>query len=67
MGQVESRVASLGPDSTDHSTPIRTDDRKTCPRQTSKKLKFRCRPYSALEFKRFNGLMKKYVRPLRAL
>ena len=29
MGQVGARVASLGPDSTDHNTPSRTDDRNT--------------------------------------
>ena len=29
MSQVGSRVASLGPASTDHSTPSRTDDRTT--------------------------------------
>ena len=29
MGQVGARVTSHGPDSTDHNTPSRTDDRKT--------------------------------------
>ena len=49
IAQVGLSWSSSGPDSTDHTHPYRTGDRKTCPCQTSKKLKFRCRPSTRQE------------------
>ena len=41
-----SNPAVMVPDRTGHSIPIRTCAKKVCQGQTSKKLKFRCRPYT---------------------
>ena len=49
IGQVGLSWSSSGPDSTPKQAPIRPGDRKTCQSQTSKKLKFRCRPSTLQE------------------
>ena len=46
--KMASSPAVMVPDSTGHSIPIRTYAKKVCQPQTSKKLKFRCRPYPFL-------------------